>query len=143
MLERMTYSVEETEQFGRMLAGRLRPGDLLVLSGDLGAGKTALVRGLAAGLGLEDEVSSPTFVIMNEYRGRGPVRLCHFDFSRLRDEDDLYSTGYYDLLGTDAILAVEWGERIPEALPKAAIWVRMKRVDAQTRRITVEGDERF
>ena len=71
------------------------------------------------------------------------MRLCHLDFYRLRDEDDLFSTGFYDLLDSDAILAIEWSERIPEAIPSTAIEVRIERLDEQTRKITITGDERF
>ncbi len=106
----VTASVEQTEQAGVQLARRLSPGDVVALTGDLGAGKTAFVRGLAAGLGVSQPVTSPTFTIVNEYEG-GRCPLFHFDLYRLEDGDALFDIGWEDYLSRGGICAVEWSER--------------------------------
>ncbi len=106
----VTASVEQTEQAGAQLARRLSPGDVVALTGDLGAGKTAFVRGLAAGLGVSQPVTSPTFTIVNEYEG-GRCPLFHFDLYRLEDGDALFDIGWEDYLSRGGICAVEWSER--------------------------------
>ena len=110
----LTHSPEETEQLGEALAARLKGDEVLAFSGGLGMGKTAFVRGLARGLGVQDDVSSPTFALVNQYNG-GRVPLYHFDMYRVESWDDLYSTGFFDYLGT-GVLAVEWSENIDGAL---------------------------
>ena len=114
MEEYLTHSPEETEALGEALALRLKGDEVLAFSGGLGMGKTALIRGLARGLGVRDDVSSPTFALVNQYGG-GRVPLYHFDMYRVGSWDDLYSTGFFDDLGT-GILAVEWSENIDGAL---------------------------
>ncbi len=114
MEEYVTHSPEETEQLGEQLAKRLKGDEVLAFSGGLGMGKTAMVRGIARGLGVCDDVSSPTFALVNQYEG-GRVPLYHFDMYRVENWDDLYSTGFFDYLGT-GILAVEWSENIDGAL---------------------------
>ncbi|MBL8758141.1 MAG: tRNA (adenosine(37)-N6)-threonylcarbamoyltransferase complex ATPase subunit type 1 TsaE [Phycisphaerae bacterium] len=110
-------SPEQTETIGEALARVLRPGDVLTLDGPLGAGKTRLVRGIAAGLGVSGgEVSSPTFVIVAEHAGRGGVRLAHADAYRLTGPEDLESVGWDRVQDGDAIVVVEWGERVAGAL---------------------------
>ena len=102
----------ETEKIGAAFAGRLKPGDFVALRGDLGAGKTTFVRGVASVLCPGEPVSSPTFAIVNEYEGDIP--LIHMDAYRLTGEDDLSSVGYDDYLGRDAVMLVEWSENLPE-----------------------------
>ena len=114
MEEYVTHSPEDTEQLGEQLAKRLKGDEVLAFSGGLGMGKTAMVRGIARGLGVCDDVSSPTFALVNQYEG-GRVPLYHFDMYRVENWDDLYSTGFFDYLGT-GILAVEWSENIDGAL---------------------------
>jgi len=135
-MEYITTSAEETETVGRALAGTLTAGTLLALRGDLGAGKTAFVRGLAAGLGCEGRVTSPTFTIVNEYEGKLP--LFHFDLYRLEGEDELYDIGFDEYLARGGVCAVEWSERAPEAMAAAQVQVTISRLDVSTRRITVE-----
>ncbi len=122
-----TQSPAETMQRAKEFAQTLRPGDVVALYGGLGAGKTAFVRGLAEGLGLDPrEVSSPTFALINEYTGEN-ITLCHFDMYRVEGEDSLESTGYFDYLRRrDCILAVEWSENIREFLPKEHIAVAIE-----------------
>lgn len=125
----VTHSAAETEQWGASLARRLRAGDTLLLFGDLGAGKTCLVRGLAAGLGVEGAVSSPTFAILHEHPGRaGGPALRHFDCYRLDGAEAWYAEGFDELLGDDNIAVIEWPERVLDALPQNAIEVRLSRV---------------
>ena len=129
-------SVAMTEKYGRILAESLTAGTVVALYGGMGMGKTALVRGIAAGLGLEAEVSSPTFALVHDYGGQPP--LIHFDMYRVSGWEDLYSTGFFDYLDAGAILVVEWSENIENALPADAIRLRLQRVDDCTRLIERE-----
>ena len=112
--EFITHSALETVAVGETFARRLRGGEVLAFSGGLGIGKTAFVRGLARGLGIPDEVTSPTFTLVNQYEG-GRLPLYHFDMYRISGWDDLESTGFFDYLGA-GVLAVEWSENIDGAL---------------------------
>ena len=130
----LTHTPAETEDAGAALAAQLRPGDVVALYGGLGAGKTAFVRGLARGLRLDAEVSSPTFALVHDYGGR----LAHFDMYRITDWDDLLTTGYYDYLDAGYILAIEWSEHIESALPPHALRVTLTSLDETTRQISWE-----
>lgn len=142
MREYRTHSAPETELVGEVLAAELKPGDLIAFTGGMGAGKTAFVRGLAKGLGVRGEVSSPTYAIVNEYRGNPP--LYHFDMYRIGSEEDLYTTGFYDYLDSqNSILAVEWSENITEYLPKNTIWVAIEIQSDTDRKIQITGGGRF
>lgn len=130
-----THSEAETVEAGRRLASRLSPGSMVLLFGDLGAGKTAFVRGLADGLGADpEEVSSPTFTLIQEYRGRRGT-LFHVDLYRLRspEVDDL---GLDQLGDGEGVVAVEWGDRMPRAV-EDAVEVRIEDLGGDERRITV------
>lgn len=129
-------SVAQTEEYGKRLAGELSSGTVLALFGGMGMGKTALVRGIAAGLGLSAEVSSPTFALVHDYGGHPP--LVHFDMYRVNGWEDLYSTGFFDYLDAGSILVVEWSENIVSALPDDAIRLHISRVDETTRLIERE-----
>lgn len=129
-------SVLMTEEYGKQLASELKSGTVLALFGGMGMGKTALVRGIAAGLGLSAEVSSPTFALVHDYGGNPP--LVHFDMYRVTGWEDLYSTGFFDYLDAGAIIVVEWSENILSALPEDAIQLRFTRVDENTRLIERE-----
>ena len=132
MVDRViSHSVEETEAFGAALAPALHSGAVLALFGGMGMGKTALVRGIARGMGLTAPVSSPTFALVHDYGGTPP--LVHFDMYRLSSWDDLYSTGFFDYLAAGAILVVEWSENIENALPADAIRLYFSAPDEQTR----------
>jgi tRNA threonylcarbamoyladenosine biosynthesis protein TsaE len=133
----ITNSPAETEAAGAELASQLKSGDVVALYGGLGMGKTAFVRGLAAGLGLNAEVSSPTFALVHEYGGNPP--LVHFDMYRVAGWDDLYSTGFFDYLDAGAILAVEWSENVEAALPEHTIRVKFEKLDDERRRLDLDG----
>ena len=135
----ITNSPEETEALGARLARALEPGAVVAFTGDLGAGKTAFVRGLARGLGVRDRVTSPTFTIVNEYEG-GRLPLFHFDLYRLGCADELFDIGWEDYLARGGVCAVEWSERMEELLEPGTIRVDLRRGEDEDRRvITVEG----
>lgn len=124
-METITHSAAETEAAGRAFAAALHSGDVVACFGDLGVGKTAFTRGVAAGLGCQGRVTSPTFTIVNEYDG--PIPLFHFDMYRLSGEDDLFDIGWEDYLERQGVCLVEWSERIAGALPPETIRVDIRR----------------
>ena len=131
---RITTSEDETFALGQQLAATLQPGTFVLLHGDLGAGKTAFVRGLAAGLGADPaEVSSPTFVLIQHYRGRLP--LTHVDLYRLDSAAAVDDLGLEELVG-NGVLAVEWAERLPRPL-EGSVTVRIEDLGGDRRRVTV------
>lgn len=137
-----TNSVQETIALGEKIGKLLKGGDIIAYSGGLGAGKTTITRGISVGMGLGDEVTSPTFALVNEYRG-DRLSLIHFDMYRINSADDLETTGFFDYMDEDSVLAVEWSENIDDELPENAIRIDIQRVDDETRIITLNGDERF
>lgn len=137
-LEFVTHSPEETEALAICLAERLTGGEVLAMFGGMGMGKTAFVRGLASGLQIAGEVSSPTFALVNEYQGR--LAVAHFDMYRVESWDDLYSTGFFDYLDTDCVLAIEWSENIENALPDDSIRIEIEAgAQEQERKIVITG----
>ena len=134
-------SAQQTEQIAAQLAKELRGGAVLAFRVGLGAGKTAFVRGLAEGLGVTGEVASPTFSLVNEYRGNPP--LYHFDMYRISTMDDLYFTGFFDYLENGSILAIEWSENISDWLPDGVITVTINRLGDEEREILIDGGDRF
>ena len=135
-----TQSAAETEALGQKLAQKLRGGEVIAFTGDLGAGKTAFTRGLARGLGITDRVTSPTFTIVNEYEG-GRLPLFHFDMYRLSSSDELYDIGWEDYLARGGVCAVEWSEIVEDALESDAIRVDIKNDGDDCRSITITGVE--
>lgn len=115
-------NAEETEAFGLALAKRLKAGDIIAMTGNLGAGKTTLTKSIAAGLGIEKMVNSPTFTIVQEYRG-GRLPLYHFDVYRVSDPDELFEIGYEDYFFGDGVCVVEWANQIEELMPEYTIWI--------------------
>lgn len=142
MITVTTSSAEETIAFAEKIGAMLKGGDIIAYKGGLGAGKTTFTRGLAIGMGLPDEVSSPTFALVNEYRGKA-LTLYHFDMYRIMNEEALETTGFYDYLSDDCVIAVEWSENIADCLPKNIITVEIENIGEDMRRIEVKGDERF
>lgn len=114
-------SAEETASFGRTQAASLRRGDVLALCGDLGAGKTQFVKGLAAALGADATVTSPTFTLIHEYPG-GRLPLYHFDFYRLDDADEALKIGLDEYLNGDGVCVIEWADKFPALLPAHTKW---------------------
>jgi tRNA threonylcarbamoyladenosine biosynthesis protein TsaE len=130
-----TASEDESSSAGERLAGKLRAGDVVLLFGELGAGKTAFVRGLARGLGATpDDVSSPTFTLVQEYRGAG-VTLYHVDLYRL-EPVEIADLGLDELVGGDGIVAIEWADRWPDR-PDRAVEVRMAEAGENQRTIEI------
>lgn len=132
----ITKSYSETVALAEKLAKDMPPGTVIGYLGDLGAGKTAFTTGLAKGLGIDTDVSSPTFAICNEYKGNGKT-LYHFDMYRIDGWDDLYSTGFFDFLETDAYIAAEWSENIYGALPDDAVIVDISKISDTEREFKI------
>lgn len=130
----------ETEQFARQLGTKLRGGELLVLSSDLGGGKTTFVRGLAAGMGSEDHVSSPTFTISREYSA-GALTLHHFDFYRLHEPGIVAAELAEFLHDPHAVVVIEWGNIVEEVLPMKRVTIQIERTGEMTRRLQVTYPE--
>ena len=123
MATTISATADETIAHGRTVATTLRRGDVLALCGDLGAGKTHFVKGLAAGLGTPATVTSPTFTLLHEYPG-GRVPLYHFDFYRLDDADEALRIGLDEYLFGDGVCVIEWAEKFPALLPPHTRWLR-------------------
>lgn len=139
----ITKSPEQTEMLGKKLAAFLRPGDVIAYYGDLGAGKTAFTRGLAAGLGIREAVTSPTYTIVNEYLS-GRMPLFHFDMYRLSSSEELFDIGWEDYLARGGVCAVEWSENVADALTDAiSITIEKNPAQLDWRKITIEGGARF
>ena len=140
----ISNSREETEAFAENIGRRVAPGTVIAFFGGLGAGKTSFTRGLARGMGITSDVSSPTFAIVNDYGGNPP--LVHFYMYKVETWDDLYSSGFFDYLDMGAVLAVEWSENIENALPEDTIRITIEQGNSPEERIiTIEGinDENF
>ena len=134
----VTNSAAETRALGEQLASRLKAGDVVVLEGELGAGKSELARGIARGLGVTETVTSPSFTILNVYEsGRCP--LYHFDWYRLESAEELYELGMDEYLGGDGIAVVEWPGRCPEAIPENAVRIRLEAA-GENERIIESGE---
>lgn len=142
-IEFITTGPEETIALAERIGALLHGGEIICYRGGLGAGKTTFTRGLSVGMGLGDEVTSPTFALVNEYRGR-ELSLIHFDMYRINGGADLETTGFFDYMDDSAVLAVEWSENIEGELDgEDVITVTIERIDENTRKITLQGDERF
>lgn len=117
-------SLNETEVFGQKLGSLLMPGDILCLNGDLGAGKTTLTQSIGLGLGVEDYITSPTFILINEYRGR--MWLYHFDVYRLENVEEVYDLGFDEYFYGNGVCIIEWAEKIEKFLPRERIEINIK-----------------
>lgn len=137
MIQFVSQSTQDTQSLGERIASVLKGREIIALFGDLGAGKTAFTRGLCAGLGIDEGVSSPTFAIVNAYEGKYPVY--HFDMYRITNPDDLFAVGYYDYLDT-GVLVIEWSENIEDELEPDCIRVHIQKTENENERIfTLEG----
>ena len=135
---RETRSAAETRALGEEIASSLQKGDVLLLEGEMGAGKSELTRGIAKGLGVTETVTSPTFTILNVYES-GRVPLYHFDLYRIGSAEEIWEMGMDEYLGGDGIAVVEWPERCPEVLPEGCRRIRITALDENTRRIECGG----
>ncbi len=135
---RKTTSPEATKQLAATLAPYLRAGDVIVLTGDLGAGKTQFVQGVAAGLGVDAPVTSPTFNILLTYPD-GLLPLYHFDLYRLESSDELEDTGYFETIDADGASFIEWGEKFPESLPYGYLEITLRLDDEGNRTVRVHS----
>lgn len=130
--------LEETKEFGIKLGEILAGGDIVCLNGDLGAGKTTLTKSIGLGLGVTDYITSPTFTLINEYRGRLPVY--HFDVYRLENVDELYDLGFDEYFYGKGVSIIEWAEKIEKLLPKERIVLNIEKgIDIDERRINITG----
>jgi tRNA threonylcarbamoyladenosine biosynthesis protein TsaE len=131
-----TNSIEQTREKAAELAKSLKKGSVIGFLGDLGAGKTAFTSGFVKGLGIDADVSSPTFAICNDYIG-SENRVLHYDMYRIESWDDLYSTGFFDSLESGAYILVEWSENVFGALPDDAVIIKIEKLGENERRFTV------
>lgn len=132
-----TASPRATEELGEAWGRALLPGDVLLLTGDLGMGKTTLVRGLARGLGVPGGVKSPTFALCLPHDGR--LRLHHMDLYRIEDPDEFLELGLDEILSGEGVAVVEWGERLGDLAPASAIRVTLEETGPESRRLTLSG----
>lgn len=143
MFNFITENFSDTEKVGFSLAKNIPYGSVVALFGELGAGKTAFTRGFTKGMGIDSDVSSPTFALVNEYRGKDKV-LYHFDMYRIESWDDLYSTGFFDYLDEGASLIIEWSENIENVLPENCIKVKISKTENFNQRIIeFDGCDKF
>ncbi|HEY8422998.1 MAG TPA: tRNA (adenosine(37)-N6)-threonylcarbamoyltransferase complex ATPase subunit type 1 TsaE [Thermoclostridium sp.] len=136
----ISESESDTVKLGEKVAKQLKKGDIIALSGDLGTGKTAFVKGLARGLGIDEYVTSPTFTLVQTYNGP-EFNLHHFDVYRISDEDELFEIGFEEYLYQGDICVIEWADLIPNLIPPKSIWINFERLaeGEDKRRITVKG----
>lgn len=120
-----SHGEEETFAIGQKLGKAAAPGQIFCLIGDLGTGKTILAKGLADGLGIQEDIVSPTFTIVQEYQGRLP--FYHFDIYRIMDEDELFEIGWEEYINSSGVCLVEWADQVPEAIPPEASWIQIEK----------------
>ena len=143
-----SHTPRQTEEIGSLLGSMLAKGDIIALAGELGTGKTTLVRGMARGMRLaEGEAARPSFTLVNEYAGggplaKGPLRLFHLDLYRLADARELIAIDYEEYLTADGAVVIEWADRIPQAIPAEALWIMLRYLTSESREIVLraEGD---
>lgn len=136
-----TNSEKETFELGIKIGNCMKKGDVISLNGDLGAGKTHLVKGIAKAFGIDECITSPTFTIVNEYKD-GRLPLYHFDVYRINDIDEMYEIGFDEYLYGDGVCVIEWGNIVDELLPENTIRIDIKVLEGENRRqITITGDK--
>ncbi|MFQ6003308.1 MAG: tRNA (adenosine(37)-N6)-threonylcarbamoyltransferase complex ATPase subunit type 1 TsaE [Candidatus Zixiibacteriota bacterium] len=134
-MEKTTFSPEETFEFGRALAKELKAGSVAALTGPLGSGKTVLIQGICSGLGVTEFVTSPSFVIINEYPGK--VRVYHFDLYRLERIEEFVKLGYEEYFYSNGITLIEWAEKIKNFLPEERMEINLEILSENERKISV------
>lgn len=142
MQEYITENETETIELGKKLAGLLKSGDILAVTGDLGSGKTALVKGIAGGLSIGEHITSPTFTLVQSYTGP-MATLHHFDVYRISDEEELFDIGFEEYLYGGDICVIEWADLIRTLLPPHTKWIHLERTqnDTNERRISIREAE--
>ena len=138
-MEKTTFSPEETKEFGRALAKELKVGSVVALTGPLGSGKTVLIQGICFGLGVTEFVTSPSFVIINEYSGK--IKVYHFDLYRLENVEEFIKLGYEEYFYGSGITLIEWAEKIKKFLPEERIEINLEILSEKERRISVRRFE--
>ncbi|MEN6375999.1 MAG: tRNA (adenosine(37)-N6)-threonylcarbamoyltransferase complex ATPase subunit type 1 TsaE [Smithella sp.] len=136
-----TCNAEETFEFARKIGKKLKEGDILALSGELGSGKTCFTGGIARGLGVSEnyQITSPTFTLINEYPAR--LRLFHFDVYRLNGFFELDDLGYDEFISGNGVVVIEWAEKIAEIIPDTAFFINFEYIDENKRKITIKGSQ--
>ncbi len=137
MLKIKTNSAEETEKLGRLIGESLIGGEIIAMTGDLGAGKTTMTKSLAKGLDIDEHITSPTFTIVNEYDGR--LKLFHFDVYRIEDIEEMYDLGYEEYFYSGGVCIIEWANLIKEILPEDIINIEISTLDEGKREIVISG----
>lgn len=137
----ITKTPEETFGLAKKIGQKLAQGCTIALNGDLGAGKTVFVQGLAAGIGIEKPILSPTFNIVRQYSGRLPFN--HFDVYRIESSDELCEIGFFEYLRDGQVTVIEWAEKIADTLPKDTVYVHISGAGDEPREITLTGEERL
>ena len=141
-IEIISTSAEQTGEKGRFIGEKLKKGDILALSGELGSGKTCFTNGLARGMGVDEkyQITSPTFTLINEYPGR--CKLYHFDIYRLNCYSDFEDLGYEEYFYSDGIVVIEWAEKIAKILPANTLFIDFEYLDENKRKIVIKGNEK-
>ncbi len=139
MIEFISNSPDETIALGKKIAASLNAGSVAAISGALGSGKTCLTKGIALGLGLTENITSPTYTIINEYQREGSPALYHIDAYRLNCDKDFEDIGGIDIINSGGISIIEWSERIPNSIPKNSISISLEIKDALSRSIKIKG----
>ncbi len=137
MIEIISNGPEETQEVGRVLGGVAQPGDVFLLVGELGSGKTCLTQGIAWGLGVKEQARSPTFVLVNQYQGR--LMVYHVDLYRLDSVDEIWDLGLDEYLFSDGVCVIEWAEKAPEVFPQQHLLVQIEYLDETQRRLTIKA----
>ena len=137
MIELISNSSDETIEIGRKLGSLLKSGDVIAYKGTLAAGKTTLTKGIAKSLGIEEDVTSPTFTLLSEYEGKIP--LYHFDAYRLDDAQAFYDIAAEEFIYGDGVCAIEWTENVESAIPSDAIKIQIEIIEPEKRKITIEN----
>lgn len=136
MTEYISNSTEETIELGRKFSRELKTNDCVILEGELGSGKTHFIKGICKGFNINTDVISPTFSIINVYKG--DQNIFHFDFYRIKNIDELYEIGFYEYLDSGGIVLIEWGYLFKEILPNEHILVQLSYISETKRRITIK-----
>lgn len=137
-MEIITGSAKDTVKLGEQIGKKVSPGAVIALFGELGAGKTTLVQGIAKGLGISDHVTSPSFVLISEFKGR--IDLCHIDFYRMEDGSEIEELGIEDYLSKEnTVCVIEWAEKMGGLLPEDSIRIKIEPISENERRFFIEG----